>query len=162
LKGPDAVPAAKVLLADFFARRDANASLTVIGVEQPASEGPLNPLAALLNDITPAQVRRKAVATTSLAVAAALPLHALLACAWATEPVPCRLLPQDIVDLLKMPTCWGKPRQFLVEQLGNRFGRTFANHWDFVRFAREQHLDIDFTSPPKRPTQSLSIGEMFR
>jgi hypothetical protein len=31
-----------------------------------------------------------------------------------------------------------------------RYGRTFASHWEFVRFAQEQHLDLDLTSPPKR------------
>jgi hypothetical protein len=23
--------------------------------------------------------------------------------------------------------------------------------WEFVRYAKEQHLDLDFTTPPKRP-----------
>ena len=34
--------------------------------------------------------------------------------------------------------------------LGNRYGRVFTNHWEFVRYAQEQHLDLDLTSPPKR------------
>jgi hypothetical protein len=50
-----------------------------------------------------------------------------------------------------MPTCFGKARKIVLELLGNRYGRTFANHWEFVRFAEEQHLDLDFTTPPKRP-----------
>jgi hypothetical protein len=37
-----------------------------------------------------------------------------------------------------------------LKHLGNRYGRTFANHWEFVRFAKEQQLDLDLTSPPKR------------
>jgi hypothetical protein len=37
--------------------------------------------------------------------------------------------------------------------LGNRYGRSFANHWEFVRFAKEQHHDLDFTTPPKRPVR---------
>jgi hypothetical protein len=51
-----------------------------------------------------------------------------------------------------MPTCWGDARKVVLKHLGNRYGRTFANHWEFVRFAQEHHLDLDLTSPPKRPT----------
>ena len=29
--------------------------------------------------------------------------------------------------------------------------RTFADQWEFVRFAEEQQLGLDFTTPPKRP-----------
>ncbi len=29
------------------------------------------------------------------------------------------------------------------------FGRNIANHWEFVRYAHEQHLDLDFAPPPK-------------
>jgi hypothetical protein len=58
---------------------------------------------------------------------------------------------QDLVDLLKMPTCFGEARKVVLKHLGNRYGRTFANHWEFVRFAQEQHLDLDLLSPPKRP-----------
>ena len=52
-----------------------------------------------------------------------------------------------------MPTCFGKTRQVVLKHLGNRYGRRFDNHWQFVRFAREQHLDLDFKTPPKRPTR---------
>ncbi|MGO9466002.1 MAG: hypothetical protein ACLQIB_43755 [Isosphaeraceae bacterium] len=67
------------------------------------------------------------------------------------EPFPCRLTTQDLVDLLKMPTCIGAARRVVLNHLGNRYGRRFANHWAFVRFAREQKLDLDFTTPPRRP-----------
>jgi hypothetical protein len=69
------------------------------------------------------------------------------------EPLPCRLSTQELVDLLKMPTCFGEARKVVLRHLGNRYGRPFANHWEFVRFAQEQHLDLDFTSPPKRPVR---------
>jgi hypothetical protein len=49
------------------------------------------------------------------------------------------------------PTCFGEARWVVLKHLGNRYGRTFANHWEFVRYAKEQHLDLDFTTPPKRP-----------
>jgi len=44
--------------------------------------------------------------------------------------------------------------RFLFRDLGNRLGRRFDTHWDFVRYAQEQGLDLDFTTPPKRPTRS--------
>jgi hypothetical protein len=50
-----------------------------------------------------------------------------------------------------MPTYFGEARNVVLKHLGNRYGRSFANHWEFVRFAKEQHLDLDLTSPPKRP-----------
>jgi len=34
-------------------------------------------------------------------------------------------------------------------------GRLFATHWDFVRYAQEQGLNLDFTTPPQRPDQKL-------
>jgi hypothetical protein len=40
--------------------------------------------------------------------------------------------------------------RIVLKLLGNRYHRTFATHWDFVRFANEQRLDLDFTTPPKR------------
>jgi hypothetical protein len=40
-----------------------------------------------------------------------------------------------------------------LEHLDNRYARRFANHWEFVRFARERGLDLDFTTPPKRPAR---------
>jgi hypothetical protein len=54
-----------------------------------------------------------------------------------------------------MPTFFGKARQIVLKHLGNRYGRTFANHWELVRHAKEQQLDLDFTTPPKRPIQAV-------
>jgi tRNA A-37 threonylcarbamoyl transferase component Bud32 len=70
-------------------------------------------------------------------------------------PLPCRLPTQDLVDLLKMPTCVGEVRRIILEQLGNRFGRRFETHWDFVRYAQGQKLALDFTTPPQRPDRKL-------
>ena len=39
----------------------------------------------------------------------------------------------------------------VLEQLETRYRRPFADHWQFVRFATEQHLGLDFTTPPRRP-----------
>ena len=61
----------------------------------------------------------------------------------------------DLVELLKMPTCVREVRRVILDQLGNRHGRRFDRHWDFVRYAQEQRLDLDFTTPPKRPEAKL-------
>jgi hypothetical protein len=71
------------------------------------------------------------------------------------KPLPCRLSTEDLVELLKMPTCVREVRRVILDQLGNRYGRRFETHWDFVRFAQEQGLDLDFTTPPKRPDPKL-------
>jgi hypothetical protein len=67
------------------------------------------------------------------------------------QPFPCRLTTQELVDLLKMPTCFGAARRVVLDHLGNRYGRRFVNHWAFVRFATDQKLNLDFTTPPRRP-----------
>jgi hypothetical protein len=69
----------------------------------------------------------------------------------AVEPFPCRFTTQQLVDLLKMPTCVGEARAVILEQLSNRYKRPFADVWDFVEFAETQLPDIDLRSPPKRP-----------
>ena len=73
----------------------------------------------------------------------------------AAEPLPCRLTTQDLVELLKMPTCVREVRRVILNQLGNRFRRRFDTHWDFVRYAQQQRLNLDFTPPPKRPDRKL-------
>jgi hypothetical protein len=91
--------------------------------------------------------------TTAVGLAGGSPFASLPTLPTASEPLPCRLSDQDLVDLLKMPTCFAEARQVVLKHLGNRYGRTFANHWEFVRYAHEQHLDLDLTSPPKRPSR---------
>ena len=66
-----------------------------------------------------------------------------------------RLTTQDLVDLLKMPTCVREVRRVILDQLGNRYRRRFDTHWDFVRYAQEKGLNLDFTTPPKRPDPKL-------
>jgi hypothetical protein len=74
----------------------------------------------------------------------------------------CRLTPQELVDLLKMPTCYGDARRIVLGHLGLLHGRHFVNHWAFVRFSTEQKLGLDFTTPPKRPDLKESIERMLR
>jgi serine/threonine protein kinase len=76
----------------------------------------------------------------------------------ATESNTFLLTTQELVDLLKVPTCFGKARRVVLDQLENIHGRRFANHWEFVRFAREKGLKLDFTSPPRRPDPKASLG----
>ena len=73
----------------------------------------------------------------------------------ASEPLPCRLDTPDLVEMLKFPTCVGAVRRVILDQLGNRYHRRFATHWNFVRYAQEQDLNLDFTTPPKRPDAKL-------
>ncbi len=73
------------------------------------------------------------------------------------EPYPCRLSTEELVELLKMPTCFGGARRIVLDHLGNRYGRRFVNHWSFVRFATEQKLNLDFTTPPKRRNDTGSM-----
>jgi hypothetical protein len=53
--------------------------------------------------------------------------------------------------LLKNPFCVGEARKLVLEQLSRHYQRPFVDQWYFVRFATEQKLDLDLTSPPKRP-----------
>ena len=55
---------------------------------------------------------------------------------FAAEPWPSRLTSQQLVDLLKLPTCLGNARRVVLDQLGNVHSRRFADHWEFVRYAR--------------------------
>jgi len=75
-----------------------------------------------------------------------------------SKSLPCRLTTQELVDLLKMPTCFDKARRVVLDHLGSIHGRRFANHWEFVRFAREKGLQLDLTTPP---TQSPGIHQMY-
>jgi hypothetical protein len=73
-----------------------------------------------------------------------------LLCA-ATEPFPRRLSDQDFVDLLKRPVCVGPARRAVLDQLEYQHQRTFVDPWEFVRFAEQQKLGLDYTSPAQRP-----------
>ena len=79
---------------------------------------------------------------------------------WSTQvdlegAIPCRLSTPDLVELLKYPTCVGQVRRVILTHLGNRYRRHFSTHWDFVRYAQEQNLGLDFTTPPVRPDGKL-------
>jgi tRNA A-37 threonylcarbamoyl transferase component Bud32 len=67
------------------------------------------------------------------------------------EPLPRLFSDQELVDLLKHPLCVNEARRVVLDHLGTRYKRTFADQWEFVRFAEEQKLGLDLTTPPKRP-----------
>jgi tRNA A-37 threonylcarbamoyl transferase component Bud32 len=94
-----------------------------------------------------------AVCAVALPAGTGHPLTVVLC--FAAKPQPCRLSTQQLVELLKMPPCEGEIRRVILDQLGNRYHRPFADVWEFVYFAKEQRLDLDFTTPPKRPELSV-------
>jgi hypothetical protein len=113
-------------------------------------------LELLLTDAAPLPVRQRIVAlAAAVGQGAGGPLAGLTFLPAAREPLPCRLATQDLVELLKMPTCLREVRRVVLDQLGNRYGRRFETHWDFVRFAQEQNLGLNFTTPPQRPDRKL-------
>jgi tRNA A-37 threonylcarbamoyl transferase component Bud32 len=79
------------------------------------------------------------------------PLLVLSAVVPGRAPFPCRLTTEQLVELLKHPLCVNEARAVVLEQLENRHRRKFADQWEFVRFATEQRLGLDFTTPPRRP-----------
>jgi hypothetical protein len=109
---------------------------------------------AVLTRVDPAQLsRRTAAVVTTVAplpgCGSAVATLALLGPA--LEPLPCPLSTPQLVELLKHPTSIGLARRVILDQLEHRYNRKFPDHWAFVRFAQEQKLGLDFTSPPKRP-----------
>jgi hypothetical protein len=112
----------------------------------------IDSLDALLTSDSRSEVRRRTVAVANVVgLVSVTPFPALPALSGVGEHLPCRLSTQELVELLKTPTCLGRARKVVLKHLSNRYGRTFVNHWDFVRFVHEQHLDLDLLSPPKRP-----------
>jgi hypothetical protein len=77
--------------------------------------------------------------------------HGLPGALVALHPAARRLSDQELVELLKQPLCVGAARRAVLDQLQRHHRRTFADQWDFVRFAEENKLGLDFTSPPPRP-----------
>jgi tRNA A-37 threonylcarbamoyl transferase component Bud32 len=111
-------------------------------------------LSALLSPVPAAEIPTRSAAAAS---AVAFPTDighrpaALVLLIPAAEPAPCRLSTQQLVELLKMPGYVGAAQRIVLDHLGNRYHRTFPDLWEFVRFTKEQRLDLDFTSPPQRP-----------
>ena len=67
------------------------------------------------------------------------------------KPHPPPLPAQMLVGLLKHPLCVREARRLVLDQLTRHYNRPFADHWDFVEYAKQQKLDLDLTSPLSRP-----------
>jgi serine/threonine protein kinase len=92
----------------------------------------------------------RAVSTATCIIATQQPLS--LTAKLALEKFPNPLPPQFLVNLLKQPTCISDARRVVLDVLQMHYHRPFVDQWDFVRFAQEQNLGLDLTSPPKRST----------
>jgi hypothetical protein len=110
------------------------------------------PVFLLGADLLPVSSRVEAPARAAAGILAGMdhPLAAL-AVLRAQLPSPCRFTTDELVQLLKQPTCVGHVDRLVLHQLETRYQRPFADHWAFVRFAREHSLGLDFTTPPQRP-----------
>jgi hypothetical protein len=106
--------------------------------------------AALTRDPRSSLPVRAAGFVASVGVSDRQPLLAPTALVLTMGPLPCHLSTQELVDLLKSPFCVDQARRVVLEQLERRYRRTFADHWAFVRFAEQQGLGLDCTTPPRR------------
>jgi hypothetical protein len=61
-----------------------------------------------------------------------------------------RLTDQQLVDLLKAPTCVGASRAVLVRLLGRRCDAELAGLWDLVGHLRAHRPELDLATPPRR------------
>jgi hypothetical protein len=165
-KDPGALYSLAQGLSAVAARLEATAAATTFLQAMTDTKDPraLRSLAqgwsAALSAVPPAEIpARSATAAAAGAFPAGTghPLAALALLLPAAEPPPCRLSTQQLVELLKMPTCIGEARRIVLDQLGNRYHRTFADMWEFVRFAEEQKLGLDLTSPPQKPEPAVAL-----
>jgi tRNA A-37 threonylcarbamoyl transferase component Bud32 len=143
LEAKDAAAGATVLLQAMSKTKNANA-LAPLG----------HAVVAVSSYADPAERRRRLAFVVASAHSSEAGCPGLLSCALqlpALEPLPSRLSTPQLVELLKHPVCVGDARRIVLDHLGNRYKRTFADQWEFVRFAEEKKLDLDFATPPKRP-----------
>jgi hypothetical protein len=117
-------------------------------------------LSAVLAQFDPReQPRRSSAVATAIGLMAGTgyPLAAPVVLRTAREPLPSRLSPQELVELLKHPTCLGQARRIILDQLESHYQHAFADSWAFVRYAQEQKLDLDLTTPPKSYVQLAGV-----
>jgi hypothetical protein len=67
------------------------------------------------------------------------------------DPPRCSLSTPNLIDMLKSPLCIRESRRVVLAALGARYKRQFADDWDFVHFADQGKLGLDFTTPPQQP-----------
>jgi hypothetical protein len=107
-------------------------------------------LSTILGDQRPERARAVAGAIGYLHEAQGL-VGSLALLRPAIEPFSRGLSDLDLVELLKRPFVVGPARRVILDQLGYHHQRTFADQWDFIRFAEENKLGLDFMSPPRGP-----------
>jgi serine/threonine protein kinase len=66
----------------------------------------------------------------------------------ALEKVTTRLNRQDLVDLLKHPTCVGPARDIVLRRLGRLANRTFATLWELLDWLDANDPGVDVLTPP--------------
>jgi len=140
LATPDAVRAAIVLLQ-------------VLKDQTGATQEVADCLRTLLSSVDPAQVPARCSVVASAAIlplGAGQMLDAVITIMPAAAPFPCRATTQELVELLKMPTCVGPVQRVVLDHLGNRFDHSFRDPWEFVTFANDRGLELDWLSPPQR------------
>jgi hypothetical protein len=73
-------------------------------------------------------------------------------------PPPGRLSTQQLVELLKMPPFVGEARRVVLDQLGNRYRRTFADVWEFPQPDRPRGPSArpEATPPPPLMTPATA------
>jgi hypothetical protein len=111
-------------------------------------------LSVVLGNTTPAGLSNHAPAIGAGTIALGASdqsLDSIVLLAAAMQPRSPRLSPQQLVELLKQPLVVGESRRAVLDSLEAYYHRSFADQWEFIRFAQKQHLGLDFTSPPKRP-----------
>jgi hypothetical protein len=151
----DLAPGLSVLAAHLEAQEAVEVAATLtLAMSKTNNPKALQSLARALSAVvgnTDRDRRAKAVAATVGCQAGCQGLPgAVLLLRPAAEPLPRWLSDQQLVDLLKHPLCVGEARRIVLDQLGLQHQRTFADQWEFVRFAEEQKLGLDFTSPPQQ------------
>ncbi len=112
---------------------------------------PVRAVIALVTSVGPDEVPRRAGILARVAGdATALPnlWVDLPELADASRPLPGRFTEQQLVDLLKMPTCRQPAREAIVRQLGWQCGQTFADQWQFVEWRRRT---APTSTSPRRP-----------
>ncbi len=107
----------------IFAEADVN-NLGIVGMMNGLTID--DSLATLVSEVSPAKIacREPIVAISSVQRSAcfSVPSAIVAAVCLAAQPFACRLTTQELVELLKMPTCFGPARRVVLDHLGNRYG----------------------------------------
>jgi hypothetical protein len=149
---PDAARSAHTLTLAISSTNDSRvSSLLLVGLSEVLTQPAGPDLSARSGAL---------LAAVGLPAGGGSPLAGLAGLAPALEPRPCRLSTPDLVGLLERPVCIGSARRVVLDQLENRYHRPFADPWEFVHFAQEQGLGLNFDTPSQRyPPSASRVGE---